>query len=54
MASTAWSPPIPRHASCETLAANATKNGFPAHYTGALRYYREIGMATPDTPSKAE
>lgn len=33
----------------ETLAANVSRNGFLPFHPGAMRYYREIGVALPDT-----
>jgi uncharacterized protein len=41
-------------ASRETLAANAVKNSFLPFHPGAVRYYREIGIAIPDSLAKGD
>jgi hypothetical protein len=38
----------------ETIAANVSHNGFLPFHPGAVRYYREIGVAIPDNLAKAE
>jgi hypothetical protein len=38
----------------ETIAANISHNGFLPFHPGAVRYYREIGVAIPDNLAKAE
>jgi TRAP transporter TAXI family solute receptor len=38
----------------ETLAANVSRNGFLPFHPGAVRYYREIGVAIPDNLAKVE
>jgi uncharacterized protein len=38
----------------ETLAANVVRNGFLPFHPGAVRYYRETGIAIPDALTKAE
>ena len=35
-------------AGAETVAENATKNGFLPFHPGAVRYFRERGIAIPD------
>jgi uncharacterized protein len=37
----------------ETLAANVTKNSVLPFHRGAVRYYKEIGVALPDDLTKA-
>jgi hypothetical protein len=38
----------------ETLAANISRNSFLPFHPGAMRYYREIGVAIPDNLAKTE
>ena len=38
----------------ETLATNVSRNTFLPFHPGAVRYYKEIGIAIPENLTKAE